>query len=324
MAFILAAFLSFSLSSAETKDPEIKLTLRDGTFVVGTSKLETISLVTPYGKLEIPVKNVSAISVGIATDKSQQEKVISLVKQVQSQEEEARKTAYQEITKLPIGCVRLLADFLQSDKYQPAEFTDYTPDGALNELMAAHNLTPDFSDTDVVSIDFNDTISGVFGFTKLDLTTAYGALSIPKEKIKKIEITNAVVGEGTEKVFVLLASKHISSNTDGGWLKTGIMVKPGQYVSINSTGVITFASLSGAQYKPSGEVVGSTSNYPSTSSYPKYGQVVFKVGESGVTTKAADKFSGAMTQSGMLYISIYETVYNASNSGSYTVKVKFK
>jgi hypothetical protein len=52
---------------------------------------------------------------------------------------------------------------------------------------------------------------------------------------------------------------------------------------------------------------------------------VYKIGETSTQVlKAGAKFSGTVQASGMLYISIYETVYNAANTGSYTVKISLK
>jgi hypothetical protein len=139
--------------------------------------------------------------------------------------------------------------------------------------------------------------------------------------------------ENGELTFKLLATKHISSNTNGGWFKTGIMVKSGQKLIITASGEVTFASLSGSKYKPDGSIVGSATtgtesyegDYNSGSTYPSYGNVVYKIGESSTQTlKAGAKFSGNVQSSGMLYISIYETVYNAANTGSYTVKISLK
>ena len=131
----------------------------------------------------------------------------------------------------------------------------------------------------------------------------------------------------------LLATKHISSNTAGGWLKTGIMLKQGQKFSINASGEVVFASLSGSKYKPDGSIVGSATapindyegEYNTGTTYPAYGNVVYKIGENSTQTlKAGAKFNGTASTTGMLFISIYETVYNASNTGSYTVKISLK
>ena len=58
--------------------------------------------------------------------------------------------------------------------------------------------------------------------------------------------------------------------------------------------------------------------------YPTYGNLVYKIGESGQTMRAGAKFSGMAKASGILFLSIYETVFNAGNSGFYTVKLAVK
>ena len=111
------------------------------------------------------------------------------------------------------------------------------------------------------------------------------------------------------------------------------MVKTGQKITITANGEIVLASLSNNKYYPSGKTVTSSTSVEgateetaatSTSTYPIYGNVVYKIGETGTALKAGDKFNGKATLNGILYLSIYETVYNAANSGSYSVKVKVK
>jgi hypothetical protein len=328
------AFLILSLISIQCfaqKDPEVKLTLRDGNVMSGTTKLTNVVLITDYGKLDIPIKSVSSIAVGIPGDKSLTDKIAALVKQLNNSNEEMRKNAYSELTGLPIGAVPVLSDYIFSPKYEASSFTDYNADMALSEMKGKFNISDDFNAKDIVTMDFQYTMGGVYDFKKIDLKTEYGQLSIPKEKISQIDIIY-IPGEGGDMSFTLQGSKHISSNTTGGWLKTGIMLKPGQKFSIFATGEVTLASLSGNKYKPDGTVNG-TNNVEGEDggeggntggNYPVYGNVVYKVGENGTLMKAGAKFSGSSPTGGMLYISIYETVYNATNTGSYSVKVNLK
>ena len=111
------------------------------------------------------------------------------------------------------------------------------------------------------------------------------------------------------------------------------MVKQGQKLSITASGEVTFASLSGSKYKPDGSIAGAATapvaeyegDYNTGTTYPSYGNVVYKIAESSTQVlKAGAKFNGTAAASGMLFISIYETVYNASNAGSYTVKISIK
>lgn len=323
----------FALCLTAQNDVELKLTLRDGNVVSGTSKMASVSLITAYGKLEIPIKNVTALDLGISSDKATNDKVANLIKQLSNSNEQMRKTAFDELVKLDIKAVPAISDFIYSSKYEPSTYTDYTADGALTELQSKYNVENSISDKDIVSIDYEYTMGGTYDFAKIDLKTEYGTLSIPKEKIKHIDVMYSGESGSGDMTFKLLATKHISSNTAGGWLKTGIILKQGQKFSINASGEVTFASLSGSKYKPDGSIAGSTTapindyegEYNTGSTYPAYGNVVYKIGETSTQTlKAGAKFNGSAATTGMLFISIYETVYNASNTGSYTVKISLK
>jgi hypothetical protein len=161
-------------------------------------------------------------------------------------------------------------------------------------------------------------------------------LNIPTSKIKSIEIS-VVENMNEELTFRLNANKHISGNTPNGWLKTGLRLKAGQKMTISATGNVILASLSNGKYTPDGTKIEEASAEAATDaataavaettsydSYPTYGQVVYRIGEEGEATKAGKRFVGSANKSGMLYLAIYETVYNAGNSGSYNVKVKIK
>jgi len=328
---ICALSLAWRLAGAQ-QDVEVKLILRDGNTISGTTKLGNVSLVTDFGKLEIPVKNVSSIEVGISPDKSASEKILNTIKQLASTTEEMRKSAYESLIKMDVRAIPTINDFIYSPRYEPSSFSDYTAEGALSELTGIYHVEENFSTKDVLSVDGQYTIGGVYEFRKIDLKTEYGSLSIPKEKIKQVDVMYTATSDGSDMVFKLYGSKHISGNVNGGWLKTGIVLKQGQKFNITATGEVVLASLSNAKYKPDGKTVGATtgSDYGlegdyGYGSYPTYGNVVYKVGESSTEIlKAGDKFNGTAKIGGMLCISIYETVFNAANSGSYSVKITLK
>ncbi|MGZ3867180.1 MAG: hypothetical protein ACXVNR_12680 [Bacteroidia bacterium] len=329
------AFLLIASGLFAQKPAEVSVKLRDGSNVSGTAALPDVSLVTDYGKLMIPLKSVSSIKVGIPTDKATSEKAISFLKQLSSTSEDAKKGAYEELVKLGVKAIPAIDNFINDPKNQNEYTGEYTPDNAVNELRSASGVDANTSDKDEVSIDNGYLMGGVFEFAKLDVKTEYGNLSIPKEKIKSIDITYIGESGSNEMSFKLLGSKNISSNQAGGWLKTGIILKNGQRFSMISTGEVTLASLSNQKYHPDGSYETATGEkYPGTgnvteesgtNAYPSYGNVVYKIGESSTTNlKAGAKLNATAVGSGMLYIAIYETVYNAANSGSYSVKVILK
>ncbi len=316
-------------SFCQKESTEFRLTLRDGSIITGTTSIGNISLVTLWGKLEIPVKNISQIVFGVTPDQSQKEKIKALVTDLNNSTENIRKKAYESLVSMSINCIPVLEDLINSDGYIPAISKDYTADMALSELKAKYNYVGSAEPDDIIVTDNGYRIGGSYSVKTIALKTEYGSLEIPRDKVNSIDVFYNG-GDASESTYTLLANKHISCNTSGGWLKTSIYVKSGQRISITASGEITLASLSGYKYKPDGKSTNNSDsdyNYESdysssTSTYPTYGNVVFKIGENGTMLKAGASYKGTVTGSGYLYISIYETVYNASNSGSYLVKVK--
>ncbi|KJS04635.1 MAG: hypothetical protein VR77_11010 [Flavobacteriales bacterium BRH_c54] len=323
--FILILLISSNLF-AQSKT-EFTLTLKDGNIVTGTTKVSNVLLVTDYGKLDIPIKNVSSISLGIHPDNSLKNTIINLAKQLQSAVEEDRKKAYDQLVNLKIGAIPVIEEVLYSETEETPIHYDYSLTTALSELKAIHSVGNSYSTKDIITIDYEYSMGGKYDFSTVSLKTEYGDLTIPREKIEKIDILY-IDASADSKTFKLMASTHISSNQNGGWLKTGIVVKPGQNISMTASGEVVLASLSNNAYKPDGSVKNSSSDdfntSSSTSTSPAYGNVVFKIGDSGTVTKAGAKYNGKASAAGMLFISIYETVYNASNTGFYVVNVAVK
>jgi hypothetical protein len=329
--FILVTSFCFSQKLAE-----VSLDLLDGNVIKGTTSLADIELVTAFGKLQIPISKVSHIEIGIGKDNSVSEKVKSNLKILStSNVDETRKGAYNDLVKIGVKAIPFIQDFFNDPKNVSNEdpyIGEFTIDNALSEIQTANNISNDLPKEDILTIDNIYLMGGNYNFNKLDIKTEYGSLSVPKEKIKTIDISVAMEPGSGEYSFKLNAAKNISGNTNGGWLKTGVVLKNGQRFSLLSNGEVTLASLSNSKYKPDGSskaetVTEWTKPYGSEEDasyggYPSYGQVVYRIGD-GTTDnlKAGAKFNGIAKKSGMLYISIYETVYNAANKGSYNIKL---
>lgn len=334
---LLTAGIALSSIAMAQKPVDIKLYLRDGNTMSGTTSLNDVVLKTEYGQLIIPVQKVSTIVVGTGRDKALKDKIAPYLKVLNSNaSEDMKKAAYDDLVKSGIKAIAAINEFIADPKKLSETETpgEYTIDNALTELKNTYGLDEFSQANDVVTIDNEYTMGGSYDFTKLDVKTEYGNLSIPKEKIKSMEISYTEPGNGDEMQFKLMANKHISANQTGGWLKTGIVLKKGQKFSIAASGEVMLASLSNQKYKPDGSYVASNgTSYPSivgdeystSNTYPTYGNVVYKIGDTSYeSTKAGAKYSGIANTSGMLMISIYETVFNPSNTGSYSVKISLK
>ena len=267
-----------NLANSQNKT-EFTLSLKDGSVVTGSTKITKILLETDYGKLDIPIKSVTSIELGVHGDYSLKSKISNLIKQLSNTNTEMRENAYKAITELGASSIPVIEKEMFSSDYNPGEFSDFSLSTAINELKATHNIMDNYKSKDVVSIDYEYNMGGKYSFSSIELKTEYGTLTIPRTKIDKIDVMFYDASDGGMKTFKLFATTHISGNKNGGWLKTGVMVKKGQGLDIISSGEVSFASLSGNKYKPDGSYKGKTSDdftpNASKSTYPVYGNTVF-------------------------------------------------
>ena len=330
----LLIVVCISSSIYAQKKVDIKLDLRDGNSIIGTTTLNDVVLKTNYGQLTIPIQNINSVQTGIGSNKAISDKTNGYMKILNSNNsEELKKDAFDNLLKLDICAISAINDYLSNPKNissEPEIASEYTIENALSELKSKYLVSDETKTEDVVLIDGEYSMGGIWTFEKLDIKTEYGNLSIPKDKIKSMDISFSEMSSTGEIVLKVNANKHISGNKSGGWLKTNINLKSGAKFTITASGEITLASLSNQKYKPDGTyttVEGTT--YPGYSNaenntYPIYGNLVFKIGENGEMIKAGSKYNGSAKSNGTLYISIYETVYNQANTGSYTVKINLK
>ncbi len=345
MKKIALVWITFGICSsiqAQTK-VDLNLILHDGNIMSGTSEFKEFILKSNYGTLNIPLKQVSSVSFGLKIDEANKSKIKNYLNDFKANSESVRQNAYDKIMEFGISALPILQEYLDANT-NLVEAEDYSPSKLFSELSVAANGLENMTEFDWVDFDESYKMGGNLNIQKIDLKTEYGNLSIPISKIKTADIS-VIESNSGDNIYKLQANKHISGNASFGWLKTGIRLKSGQKISVSSSGSITLASLSNGVYTPDGlktedssvnsevgTVVEQSSegvvappvvnDTYSDAAYPTYGQVVYKIGEAGESLKAGKKATIKVNKSGMLYLSIYETVFNAGNKGSYNVKVK--
>lgn len=304
------------------KDADVRVNLRDGSTINGKMKTMNVEITSDYGKLIIPFADITQVTLGIVPDRKNKTKIEFQLKQLQNENETTRQNAYDELLKIGSGEIYVIEEYMSTEAYVPLEEGTYTADELLSELkmkLGVNDLIPQ----DVVSFGSGYSAGGSSNLQTVSLMTDFGTLTIPRDKILSLDILYVPTeGQNNTKTFILQASKHISGNTAGGWVNTGITVRKGQKITITAKGSVTLASLSNAKYTPDGPEGTAANQYNYEGAYPQYGMVVYKIGDQGTATPAGSKFNGTAKLGGTVYLSIYETVYNASNTGSYNVSLK--
>lgn len=324
-AFSFLLLLSLSVTTTLfAGNVQITVRLKNGDVVTGKAALSKIAIVNPYGTLNIPIEKITNMKLGIPSDKTKDGAVLPDLNKLQSvKTEEEAKPIYDRLLAFGPPILSSVVTFTQNPFYKISDLDNYTIEQLIDELYKKSNLPAGQSINDAISFDGVNTIEGSIAFSEVTIQSEYGTLTFKREKIESLDIStideNAIVGDGN---FKLKANYYISGNENNkGWLNTGVNVKSGDKFSISANGKIILKSLSGGAYGPDGFLSGVKDAAYSDGVEIKYGSLVYKIGENGVMQPAGSNLDGTAAENGNIYISIYETVYDKTNTGAYNVRV---
>ncbi|MFN8278310.1 MAG: hypothetical protein U0T84_12580 [Chitinophagales bacterium] len=295
----------------------ITVRMHNGDALSGIADISTVTFKTSYGELAFPVREVAQITLGVNTNGIDKKEVFDLADRIQNYTLSDAAIAFDKLIKMDAGAAAVLREYLQSPSYKKRD-GDLTVDLAYEVLLSRNNLKRSFSTKDILQTTGATSIEGNYNFESITLESDYGRISVARSKIQSMQVVFRDVNSTNSGTFKLQANQHISGNTNSGWLNTGILVKQGQNIKINASGVVNLASISNNAYTPDGGVNGSPG---AKGSDLLYGCLVMKVGENGVPVKVGDNYMGHASGTGIIYLAIYESVFNAANTGSYAAKV---
>jgi len=296
--------------------------LRNGNVMSGVSALNIITMNSNYGDLKIPVKDLVLIEFGIIASEKTKQKIAAYVDLLQSGNEADCQQTFKSLCNVEMNAIPVLEGYLDKDN---CAYPEYGVEAAYQYVKGIYGID-NYITEDIITLNGDYRFPGIVDITVLEIETEFGTLTIPREKIINVEVMPDPGAENSNKTFKLEANQYISANVNGGWLKTNIKLNKGQKFTIESKGEIIMASLSNQSHKPSGAYLppgGSwtAGNDHDANALPIFGNVVYRIGDTGAMQKAGTKISSIANASGVIYLSIYETVFNVANSGHYSVKV---
>ncbi|NUM82480.1 hypothetical protein HUU42_16920, partial [bacterium] len=146
--------------------------------------------------------------------------------------------------------------------------------------------------------------------------TNFGVLKIARKYIHSITI-QSIEGQEMIKSFTVMANLHITSNPDGkGYLNTKIKIKKGDRLNIRANGSVWLAYWA-KSFTPPGSA---TDGYGSDGM--PYGALIGRIGENGLPFLIGAKYNNIAQDNGILYLSITDYAFYATNTGEYRVNVR--
>lgn len=316
--FIVIASCCAWLAFAQTEVVELSVHLKNDDIITGTTDILTVPFKSDFGTLNFPIDAINSISLGLTDSRFDKGNLLSLLEKIENGTDNQRESSFDEIVQMEEGAIPFIKAYLSSSTSLHTN-DDLNVQTLYEVMLAKHKVSSNYSLKDVLTYNGEFRVEGMYEFDNIVLSTDYGRIQIERSDIARIDVKLVTQGIASKNSFKLFANQHISGKKEDGWLNTGILVKKGEKISIQANGQIVLASLSGNTYTPDGGVNGSVGAEGSKASY---GQVVFKIGQSGQETKAGANYTAYANQTGIIYLAIFESVYNTANAGYYTVDVK--
>ena len=289
----------------ETPTPKESLSqvyLKDGTFVVGEIKMDSLKVTTDYGILIVPKNQVIRIRVGKNADKELKARIENLIKQLGDTEFKVREEATKELSEL--GAVAL-AELREATKSEDVEVKTRAEKLVRQVEQSASPETEEVIDDDEVQTA-KFTIRGTVEIESLEITTKHGVLNVLKKEIKSVVLTQE--SSVTKNLTVDANSLAPSAMVD-----SGAEVRKGDTVNVTATGTIYIRSW-GTSVSPEGDP-----NNTYIANIPM-GALVGRVGSSGPLFKIGASYKGTSDRDGRLYLGI-GIRERSSLSGEFKVKV---
>lgn len=317
--FILSLFSIITFSQIE--NVVFTLHLKNKDIITGTTDITEIPLKTSYGNLTFPVGDINSINIGLQNANFDKANLLNLLDKLDFGNAKEKERAFDEIIKMNEGSIPFIKSYMQNSKQNNTN-EDVSVEVLYEVMLAKFNVSRNYNLYDEIVFNGKNSVEGTFDFSDILLETDYGRIRINRKDIESIDI-KILAEEGFTKdnIFKVFANQFVYGNKENGWLNTGILVKKGEQIKITADGTISLASLSGNTYTPDGGINGAPGP---TDKKVNYGQLIFKISQTGSPIKSGENITYTADKTGIIFLSIYETVFNTANTGYYNAKVSVK
>jgi hypothetical protein len=314
---LLSTIIVTGASSAQDTPPpdagksvEAEVHFADGSMVRAVLLHENLEVMTKYGKLSIPVRDIRRIDFGQHLSEGVRQRVEEAIKQLGSDTYRQRQEAVKQLIALgPLGFPAVNAASASSD-LEVAKRAQ-TVIKHLRDKIPAEQLrtkTDDF----ILTAEFP--VTGRIMFPTLRVRTAYfGDVDLRLSELRQLRLHG---GSGEAEV-VVDAAKYGSAPDQ--WLDTGFAVDSHAGLVVTGSGTVDLWPQTPGQYTATPKGYGQ----PGPTKVGRFmaASLVGRIGEAGTPFLIGDHYEGAPGQEGHLFLHIVPSPWNNASTGSYTVKI---
>jgi hypothetical protein len=299
---------------------EVRLHLMEDSIVTGALSVQSITVTTEFGTLEIPVTHIVRVTPGLDSHPEQKRRIVSLIQQLGSNNVKERDEAQKALTEMGGAIMPLLERYTSDD--------DAERRTRVQKIVAEiEEAAEEFSEegSDVQALIPEDTVQttlftvvGQVSPKSFEVKTKFGSLTVALADIREASRDSGAPQE-IRKAFGVSGANLVQVN----YKNSGIRVNKGDEVSITADGTIIMSPWgNNTQSTPEG---GANFQWYIPNKIPG-GALVGRIGTSGQEFKVGSKHSFTATKSGVLYFAVAMNSQFANQGynfpGEYNVKVR--
>jgi hypothetical protein len=304
---------------------EVEVRFVDGSKVRMTVLQESLEVVTKYGKLVVPIKDIRNIEFGLHLPEEITKQVELAVKRLGSNAHADREAASRELVALSYQAYPALHAAIKSRDPEVVRRAEEAIK-RIQDKVPAHLLRLNTNDH-VETVEFP--INGRISSTGIKATSVYFG-----DKEVRIADLVALHALGLGGVFEVTVDAAKYGSAAFAWLETGVEIDADMPLLITASGQVDLWEDGTGQYMTGpggykGQAVGAPGvrvrvglagggggggNLPG-------GALVGKIGESGETFLIGENYRGKAARQGKLYLHIVPSPWGNPSVGSYKVKV---
>jgi hypothetical protein len=282
----------------------------DGSLVHVIMLHENVDVLTKYGKLTIPVRDIRRIDFGLHLSEGVRQRVDEAIKQLGSDTYRQRQDAVKQLIGLgalaypAVHAVSNSSDLEVAKRAQGVMKTlrDRVPAEQLRTKVDDFLLTAEFP------------VTGRIISPALKVRTAYfGDVDLRLSELRSLRLRG-----GTGEVDVVVDAAKNGSAPDQ-WLDTGFTVDGRMRLTVTATGTVDLWPQTPGQYMANPKGYGQPG--PTKSGRFMSAALLGRIGESGTPFLIGERYEGTPGQEGNLFLHIVPSPWNNASTGSYQVKI---
>jgi len=314
---LLSTLLATGVGSAQEtpktnadKQVEAEVHFADGSLVRAILLQEHVDVMTRYGKLTIPVREIRRIDFGLHLSEGVRQRVDEAIKQLGSDTYRQRQDVVKQL--LGLGPLAYPAVHAASSSSDPeVAKRAQTVIKNLREKIPPEQLRIKMDDF-ILTAEFP--VTGRIMASALKARTAYfGDVDLRLSELRNLRLRG---GSGEAEV-VLDAAKY--GSTPDQWFDSGFAVDSLAGLIITASGVVDLWPQTPGQYTATPKGYGQPG--PTKTGRFMAASLVGRIGETGTPFFVGDRYEGAPGQEGHLFLHIVPSPWNNASTGSYTVKI---